>query len=157
MRLSAFLFLVAAWFLCASLGICETSPLRAQDQNDSKKDDSPDQDYSAELPRIPPKSPAEAMATFHVAKGFRLEQVAAEPLLNDPVAISFDENGQLYVVEMRGYSENDNENLSQIRLLRDTNGDGKFDDSHVFASGLSWPTAIFCYGVGSFVADTPHA
>lgn len=143
--LLSFLFVVV-WLVS---GMTES----ASAQND---DDSPDKDYSAELPRIAPKTPAEALATFQVAKGFRIEQVAAEPLLTDPVAISFDENGQLYVVEMRGYSEDDSQNLSAIRLLRDTNGDGKFDDSRQFATGLSWPTAIFCYDGGVFVADAPN-
>src|SRR5262245_55484493 len=68
--------------------------------------DSVDKDYAAELPRIAAKEPAEAMATFHVAAGFKIEQVAAEPLVADPVAIAFDENLRLFVVEMRGYSEN---------------------------------------------------
>ncbi len=128
-------------------------PLAAQDKPDS---DSADKDYAAELPRIAPKSPAEAMSTFQIAKGFRAEQVAAEPLVADPVAISFDENGRLYVVEMCGYSENDADNLSRIQLLSDTDGDGKFDQSSIFADGLSWPTAVFCYGGGVFVADAPN-
>jgi len=118
--------------------------------------DSANKDYAAELPRIPPKSPGEALSTFQIAKGFRVEQVAAEPLVADPVAVSFDENGRLYVTEMRGYSEEDSENLSRIRLLTDSNGDGKFDQSSIFAEGLSWPTAVFCYGGGIFVADAPN-
>jgi putative membrane-bound dehydrogenase-like protein len=123
---------------------------------DKPENDSADKDYAAELPRIPPKSPAEAMSTFQIAKGFRLEQVAAEPLLADSVAIEFDEDGRLYTVEMRGYSEEDAENLSQIRLLTDTDGDGKFDQSSIFADGLSWPTAVHCYDGGIFVADAPN-
>jgi putative membrane-bound dehydrogenase-like protein len=124
--------------------------------DDPPETDSVDRDYSAELPRIPPKSAEEALATFQVAKGFRLEQVAAEPLVADPVAISFDENGRLFVVEMRGYSEEDAEHLSRIRLLIDSDGDGRFDKSSIFAEGLSWPTAIVCYGGGVFVADAPN-
>lgn len=117
--------------------------------------DSVDRDYSGELPRIAPTEPAEALATFRVTPGFKLEQVAAEPLVADPIALSFDENGRLYVVEMRGYSENDAEKLSRIRLLEDTDGDGRFDKSTIFAAGLSWPTAIICYGGGVFVGDAP--
>ena len=47
------------------------------------------------LPRVPPKSPAEALASFEVATGFRIELVAAEPLVVDPVAMAFDEQGRL--------------------------------------------------------------
>ena len=107
------------------------------------------------MPRIPPKEPAEALTTFQVAPGFRIEQVAAEPLVTDPVAIAFDENGRLFVVEMRGYSENKDEKVSRIRLLEDTNGDGKFDKSTIFVDGLAWPTAVFCWDGGVFVADAP--
>ncbi|MBW8885563.1 MAG: hypothetical protein JF612_12500 [Planctomycetia bacterium] len=86
---------------------------------------------------------------------FRIEQVVAEPLVADPVAIAFDENARLYVVEMRGYSENKDEKLSRIRLIEDTDGDGKFDKSTIFKDGLAWPTAIFCWAGGVLVVDAP--
>src|SRR5688500_10319466 len=54
--------------------------------------DSVDRDYAAELPRIQPTEPGEALKTIQVAPGFRVEQVAAEPLVNSPVAVAFDEN-----------------------------------------------------------------
>jgi putative membrane-bound dehydrogenase-like protein len=117
--------------------------------------DSLDRDYSADLPRIAPTEPKEALATFTVAPGFRLEQVTAEPLVADPIALAFDENGRLYVVEMRGYSENRDENLSRIRLLEDSDGDGRFEKSTIFAEGLAWPTAIHCWQGGVLVADAP--
>src|SRR5262249_22623409 len=50
-----------------------------------------------------PKSPKDELATFRVPKGFRVELVASEPQIVDPVAIVFDEDGRLYVAEMRGY------------------------------------------------------
>lgn len=117
--------------------------------------DTLDKDYSAELPRSTPLSPAEAMKSFEIAPGFKLEQVAAEPLVADPIAICFDENSRMFVVEMRGYSENREEKLSRIRLLEDTDDDGKFDKSTTFADGLLWPTAIHCWRGGVFVADAP--
>lgn len=140
----------ATWML--SFLLCLATVIRAQD---TKPSDSINRDYAAELPRIPAKSPAEAQKTFQVAKGFRIELVAAEPLVNSPVALSFDENGRLYVVEMRGYSENDADRISRIRVLDDTDGDGRYDKSSIFVSGLAWPTAICCYDGGVFVADAP--
>src|SRR5262249_37158394 len=71
----------------------------------------------AELPRVRPKEPAQAGATFRVKPGFRFDLVAAEPRVISPVALSFDENGRLYVVEMRDYSERRPERLGRIRLL----------------------------------------
>jgi len=117
--------------------------------------DDPNKDYSAELPRIAPHEPAEAMATFQVQPGYELQQVAAEPLVASPVAISFDENGRLYVVEMRDYSEQETERLGTIRLLEDTDEDGRFDKSTVFLDDLSWPTAVICYDGGVFVGAAP--
>ena len=115
----------------------------------------PPQDLQLELPRIPPHEPADALVTFKILPGFRIEQVAAEPLINSPVAMAFDADGRLYVVEMRDYSEQDKERLGQVRLLKDTDGDGRFDKNVIFAEGLSWPTAVACYDNGIFVGAAP--
>jgi putative membrane-bound dehydrogenase-like protein len=117
--------------------------------------DSLDRNYAAELPRLPPKEPADALQTFSVAPGFRIEQVAAEPLVTDPVAVAFDDNARLFVAEMRGYSENKDERVSRISLLEDADGDGQFDKSTIYADGLAWPTAIFYWAGGVIVADAP--
>jgi putative membrane-bound dehydrogenase-like protein len=113
-------------------------------------------DYAAELPRIAPHEPADALSTFQVIEGFEMQQLVAEPLVTDPVAISFDADGRLFVAEMRDYSEQDKEMLGVIRVLEDTDSDGKFDTSHIFAEGLSWPTAIICANDGVFVGAAPH-
>lgn len=112
---------------------------------------------SNDLPRFPPIEPQDALKTFHVKKGFHLEIAACEPNIASPVALSFDENGRLYVVEMIDYSERREEipHLGRIRLLEDTNGDGVYDKSTVFADNLPWPTAVFCYDGGIFVGATP--
>src|SRR4029079_5770719 len=84
-----------------------------------------------------------------------INRFAPEPLVADPVAVAFDENARLYVVEMRGYSENKDEHLSRMRRLDDADGDGKYDKSTIFKDGLSWPTAIFCWAGGVLVVDAP--
>ncbi len=112
-------------------------------------------DLSAELPRIPRIEAGEALKTFQIAPGFTIEQIASEPLVNSPVAMCFDADGKLYVIEMRDYSEQDKEHLGQVRLLEDLDGDGFYDKSTVFADGLSWPTAIICYDGGVFVGAAP--
>ena len=114
----------------------------------------PEADVS-DLPRIPPTEPANALNTFKVKPGFRVELAASEPNVRDPVAISFDEYGRMYVVEMRDYSERRDERLGEVRLLEDTDNDGAFEKSTVFAGGLPWPTAVICFGGGVFVATTP--
>ena len=115
----------------------------------------PPKDLKAELPRIAPHEPNDALATFQVAPGFTIEQVAAEPLVASPVALDFDDRGRMYVVEMRDYSEQDKERLGRVHLLEDTDGDGRFDRGGIFAEGLSWPTALTCYDGGVFVGAAP--
>ncbi len=112
-------------------------------------------DYSSELPRVPPLSPQEAPSAFQIADGYRLELVAAEPLVVDPVAVAFDANQSMYVVEMRGYSEDEALHIGRIRYLRDQDGDGLYETSTIFADGFGWPTAVACYDRGIFVASAP--
>jgi putative membrane-bound dehydrogenase-like protein len=127
----------------------------------------PAKSLADELPRIPPVEPAKALATFHLEHGFQLELVAAEPLVASPVDACFDENGRMYVAEMRDYPFSweptklnprggGKKDAGVIRLLEDTNGDGKFDKSTVFADKLTWPTSVCCYRGGIFVLAPPH-
>lgn len=48
-------------------------------------------------------SPDKALATFEVESGFKIEMIASEPLVFDPVDMEIDEYDRLYVVEMPGY------------------------------------------------------
>jgi putative membrane-bound dehydrogenase-like protein len=110
-----------------------------------------------DLPRIPAVEPEDALKTFHFKPGFHLELVASEPNVSSPVALSFDEQGRMFVVEMIDYSERRDQipHLGCIRMLEDTNGDGIFDKSTVYADNLPWPTAVFCYAGGIFVVANP--
>lgn len=135
------MFISARWFtalilLLASIGLAE-------------------EDFKSQLPRIAPLDPDVALKSFKIIDGFRIELAAAEPMVADPIAMAFDAFGRLFVVEMRGYSEDPDEDLGRVRLLEDTTGDGRFDKSTVFLDGLSWPTAITCYDGGVFVAVAP--
>ncbi|HXG46879.1 MAG TPA: PVC-type heme-binding CxxCH protein, partial [Methylomirabilota bacterium] len=110
---------------------------------------------AADLPRVPPTPPERALDTFRVKPGFRIELAAAEPVVVDPIAMSFDADGVLYVVEMRDYSERRPERLGRVRRLEDRDGDGRFERSTVFMDNLPWPTAVHCYDDGVFVGATP--
>ncbi|MCI0457651.1 MAG: CehA/McbA family metallohydrolase [Gemmataceae bacterium] len=117
-----------------------------------------DEELKEFLKPLPPKAPQEALKTFETVDGFRMELVAAEPLVHDPVAAAFDEDGNLYVAEMRDYPYKPapgKRPLGCIRLLRDTNGDGVFDESHVFADHLLWAAGIAPWKGGVFVAAPP--
>ncbi len=122
---------------------------------------------AAALPRIAPLEPSEAGESFLLKDGFELQLVAAEPLVTDPVAGVFDEHGRLFVVEMNDYPYTDKSTdkpnvertgdlpIGKVRLLEDTDDDGRFDKSTIFARGLSWPTGIAVFDGGVFVAATP--
>ena len=112
--------------------------------------------FEAELPRIAATKPWHALKTFTVHSDFALELIAHEPDVVDPVAACFDAAGDMYVVEMRGYSEDRESALGRVRLLKDTTGDGLYNSSSVFADGLKWPTAICPYDGGVLVAAAPH-
>src|SRR5215212_9691752 len=85
-----------------------------------------------DMPRFPAVEAKEAAKTFVVREGFKIELAASEPNVVSPVALSFDEDGRMYVVEMRDYSEHRDEKLGRIRLLEDVNGDGLFEKSTIF-------------------------
>src|SRR5213075_1776794 len=87
------------------------------------------------LPKFPPVAARDALNTFQLRKGFRLELVAAEPLVTDPIALAFDEDGRLFVVEMNDYPDR-KQHRGRIRRLVDMDGDGRFDKATVFAKDL---------------------
>jgi putative heme-binding domain-containing protein len=113
------------------------------------------QNADERLARFPALEPVVAAGRFEVADGFRVELVAAEPLVVDPVAFCFDAGGRLIVVEMRGYSERDDLNLGRVRRLSDRDADGVMDHAEVLVEGLSWPTAVECVPGGIVVATAP--
>jgi putative membrane-bound dehydrogenase-like protein len=110
------------------------------------------------LPRLRPTEPAGAAKTFRVQDGFTLQLVAHEPQVMDPVAAAYDEDGRLYVVEMRDYPEPHKPGeppLGRVRLLEDKDGDGFYETATVFAERLPWPTGIACWDGGVFVTAAP--
>ncbi|MFN7564027.1 MAG: PVC-type heme-binding CxxCH protein, partial [Prosthecobacter sp.] len=120
-----------------------------------------------DFPSTPPVEPQNAAKTFHVLDGFEMQLIAAEPLVTDPVAITYDADGRAYVCEMNDYPYTDkaahkpsqenptDAHIGKVRLLTDTDGDGTFDKATVFAEGLSWPTGAACWKGGIFVTATP--
>lgn len=96
-----------------------------------------------------------ALSTFSLEEDFQIELIAGEPLVADPVAMEIDEKGRLYVVEMHGYPL-DLSGSGKVKRLLDTNGDGKMDESVIFADSLLMPTGIMRWKQGLIVTDPPN-
>lgn len=99
--------------------------------------------------------PQEAASTFEVEPGFKIELIASEPLIADPVDMEIDEYGRMYVVEMHGYPL-DKSGSGKIKLLTDENGDGIMDKSVVFADKLVLPNGVLRWKKGIIVTDAPY-
>ncbi|MBU2912610.1 DUF7133 domain-containing protein [Reichenbachiella agariperforans] len=104
-------------------------------------------------------SPEESMETFHLPEGYKVELVASEPMINEPVAITWDANGRLYVAQMDTYMQDIDGNdqgmpWSKIMRLEDEDGDGKMDKSTVFIDSLVLPRVIQAVGDGLIVQET---
>ncbi len=107
-----------------------------------------------------PLSPREELATFRVPRGFRVELVAAEPDVIDPVAMAFDEDGRLFVAEMPGYPNagvaTGPVTSGRVKLLEDRDGDGTYEACTLYADGLRFPTGVMPYKGGLLVANAPE-
>ncbi|MEK9864150.1 MAG: hypothetical protein VW804_13435, partial [Verrucomicrobiota bacterium] len=113
------------------------------------------------LPPSPPLSPEDALASFTLPPEFGIELVASEPLVGDPVAMEFDPDGRIWVVEMRGYMPNINgtdedKPVGRVVVLEDTDADGRMDKSTVFLDKLVMPRAIALIDGGVVVAEPPR-
>ncbi len=113
------------------------------------------------IPPAPVLTPEEALKSFQVKPGFRVEIVAAEPLVNTPVAMQFDAEGRIWVVEMSGYMPNpdgtgEDQPNGAIAVLEDTDGDGRMDKRTVFLDQLVMPRAVLLVPGGVLVAEMPN-
>jgi mono/diheme cytochrome c family protein/glucose/arabinose dehydrogenase len=109
----------------------------------------------------PPLAPDAALKTFHLPPGYRLELVASEPLVADPVWMDMDPDGRLWVVEMRGYmptfdGKGEDAPVGQVVVLEDTDNDGRADKRTVFLDGLVQPRTIKVLEHGVLVIAPPQ-
>lgn len=106
----------------------------------------------------PVRTPAEELASFRLEPGLKIQLVAAEPMVQDPVVVTFDEDGRLWVVEMRGYmrtidGDGEKEPVGRVSVLEDRNGDGTMDASTVYLDSLIMPRALALVPGGALVAE----
>jgi mono/diheme cytochrome c family protein/glucose/arabinose dehydrogenase len=113
------------------------------------------------IPPAPVLSPEEQLKTFKLPPGFKIELVAAEPAVEEPIALTFDPDGRIYVVEMRGYmptmdGKGELDPVGRVKLLESTNRDGRYDKATVFLDNLIAPRAVGLAGDGVLVAEPPN-
>jgi putative membrane-bound dehydrogenase-like protein len=101
-----------------------------------------------------PLTAEQALKSIHVPKGFKVELVASEPMVQDPVNIAFSADGTVWIVEMADYPLGSKEG-GRVKRMRDNDGDGKIDESKVFLSGLSYPTSVMPWRDGVLVIAAP--
>lgn len=112
------------------------------------------------IPPSPALSAEDELKTFKLAPGFRIELVAAEPLIAAPVAFAWDPAGRLWVVEMRGYmpdvdAKGEADPVGRVSVLEDVDGDGKMDRATPFLEKLVLPRAIALVDGGVLVCEPP--
>src|SRR5690606_19293761 len=108
----------------------------------------------------PALSPEESMATIVVPPGYRVELVAAEPMVLDPILAEFGPDGRMWVLEMPGFAMNmamadSREPICRLIVLEDTDDDGTMDKRTVFADGLVLPRALKPIDGGVLVGEPP--
>lgn len=106
----------------------------------------------------PVHTPAEELSTFKLSPGLKIQLVAAEPMVQDPVVITFDPDGRLWVVEMRGFmpdidGKGEKERVGRVSVLEDTDGDGQMDVSKIYIDSLILPRAIALVPGGVLIAE----
>lgn len=117
--------------------------------------------------KIPPLRPDKALEKFKLEEGFRIEVVAHEPMVVDPIAMDIDSDGRLWVIDMPSYmpvhdmdvletSARERVPEARVVVLEDTSGDGKMDVYRVFYEGLVLPRAVKVLNDGILVAEPPN-
>jgi len=162
---------IRCWGALLLGAVALVSPARAQfgDRGDEAK-----RLLSSEIqvPAAPVLSPTEALRSFVLPPQFRIELVAAEPLVQDPVMMTFDARGRMWVAELSGY--NIPEFVTQLPVyldrsrpvpkppkgrvvvLEDTDGDGKMDRRTVYWDDMDVPRAIGFVGDWVLIGDPPR-
>ncbi|KAA2239156.1 c-type cytochrome [Chitinophaga agrisoli] len=134
---------------------CQSNPPETKDKKQS--DSLAMREKYAESPTLDPET---SLQHIQVEKGLKVQLVAAEPQVSVPVAMTFDERGRMWVVEMMGYMPDtvgtgEDMRNGRVVILEDANHDGTVDTRTTFTDSLVLPRAICMVENGILVAEPP--
>ncbi len=115
--------------------------------------------FSAAIRPTDAKSPEDERRSFQVPPGFEVQLVAAEPDIPKPMNLAFDAQGRLWVSGSTEYpypAPANRPGRDSIRVLQDTNGDGRADKVSTFADGLNIPIGLYPYKDGAIAFSIPY-
>ncbi len=105
-------------------------------------------------------NPEEAVDAMTVKHGYKVNAYASEPMITQPMAFCWDDQGRMWIAENRDYESRgdgfSNSGDSRILILEDTNRDGVADTKKVFMEGLAFPSAIAVGHGGIYVGAPPN-
>src|SRR5688572_2901951 len=147
-------------FLIVALAGCSRPPGVAATKAAAPNDVTPPSSAPASNPAPKTAQFKFASQTLSVPEGFTVELVAAPPMVNRPISIAFDPQGRLYATDSSGLSERADKQIVEkphrIVRLEDSDGDGRFDKSVVFAANMMFPQGALFYEGSLYVAAPPH-
>ena len=113
------------------------------------------------IPPAPVLTPEQARRAFSIQPGFEIQLVASEPMIEMPIAITFDPDGRMYVLEMRGYMPNpegvgEEAPVGRVSVLEDIDGDGRMDKTTIFLDQLVMPRALTWTHGGLLLGEPPN-
>ena len=114
--------------------------------------------FASNIRPTEPLTPEEQLKVFHVPEGFEIQLVAAEPQIQKPMNLAFDARGRLWVTSSveYPYAAEEGQGRDRVSVLDDTDGDGRFDRTTVFADGLNIPIGLYPYRDGVVVYSIPN-
>lgn len=148
------------WCLLPLMSVALLAPTVQAQNGDKKGEVQVARVPKEKIPPSPVLKPDQALQSFKLQPGYKIELVAAEPLLDNPVLAQFDPSGRLWVVEMVGYMPDadgigEDQPNGRITILDDKDGDGLAEDRKVFLDGLVMPRALLHVNGGVLVGEPP--
>lgn len=145
-----------AWFAKRTMWVQNEDTAALPDKVDRRRFD----DWLGDLAAIPaPRSPQHSLQAMTTRPDMQIDLAVAEPLVTDPIAFDWGPDGRMWVVEMRDYPsgmDGKGQPGGRIRVLSDTDDDGRYDHSQIFLDNIPFPTGVKVWRQGILVTAAPE-